>query len=87
MSPLPLRFDAASLDSSRAAALEGRDAWAASSPAVASEVAALLARVRAEGDGALREFARRFDGTALDALEVPRESWKAALEALVRRAC
>lgn len=82
MSPLPLRFDAASLDSSRAAALEGRDAWAASSPAVASEVAALLARVRAEGDGALREFARRFDGTALDALEVPRESWKAALDAL-----
>lgn len=82
MSGLPLRFDAAPLDSSRAAALEDRDAGFASTPAVAREVSALLARVRAEGDGALRDFARRFDGAALEALEVPRDRWRIALESL-----
>jgi histidinol dehydrogenase len=42
----------------------------------------ILDRVRAEGDDALRAFAREFDGVDLEALEVPREDWNAALEAL-----
>jgi histidinol dehydrogenase len=42
----------------------------------------MLMRVRGEGDGALRDFARRFDGVELDHLEVPREKWGQALESL-----
>lgn len=58
-------------------------------PAVAGQVAALIDEVRAGGDAALLDMARRFDGVTLDAVEVPRERWDAALEALdpeVRRA-
>lgn len=44
--------------------------------------ARILARVRAEGDAALRAFARDFDGVALEALEIPRSQWDAALAAL-----
>lgn len=43
---------------------------------------AMLARVRSEGDAALRDFALRFDGVELDRLEVPREQWGRALESL-----
>lgn len=49
---------------------------------VADATRALLARVRSEGDDALFDFARRFDGVELDALEVPREKWGEALESL-----
>lgn len=42
----------------------------------------LLARVRRDGDAALFDFARRFDGVTLPALEVPRECWGEALESL-----
>ena len=42
----------------------------------------ILARVRAEGDAALMAFAREFDGVALNAVEVPRTQWDAALAAL-----
>ena len=42
----------------------------------------MLRRVRTEGDAALRDFARRFDGADLEALEVPRERWGEALETL-----
>ncbi|NOK16419.1 histidinol dehydrogenase [Corallococcus carmarthensis] len=49
---------------------------------VASRVRALIARVRAEGDRALFDFAREFDRVELAALEVPRERWSAALESL-----
>ncbi|RKG99300.1 histidinol dehydrogenase [Corallococcus carmarthensis] len=49
---------------------------------VASRVQALIARVRAEGDRALFDFAREFDRVELAALEVPRERWNAALESL-----
>ncbi len=44
------------------------------------QVAALVAEVRARGDAALRDFARRFDRVALESLEVPREAVRAALE-------
>lgn len=42
----------------------------------------ILDRVRAEGDDALRAFARDFDGVEMEALEVPREAWDEALSAL-----
>jgi histidinol dehydrogenase len=52
-------------------------------------VAGILAEVRTLGDDALRDMARRFDGVALDEIEVPRSSWDRALAELdqdVRRA-
>lgn len=49
---------------------------------VPAAVAQIVARVRAEGDAALRDFARAFDGVSLDTLEVPRAEWDAALAAL-----
>ncbi|HUX32537.1 MAG TPA: histidinol dehydrogenase, partial [Gemmatimonadaceae bacterium] len=51
-------------------------------PTVRDATAAILADVRAHGDVALRDMARRFDGVELDDLEVPRDRWKAALDDL-----
>lgn len=45
-------------------------------------VAAIVRRVRADGDDALRALARELDGVELDALEVPRREWTRALDAL-----
>ncbi|HSG47224.1 MAG TPA: histidinol dehydrogenase, partial [Longimicrobiales bacterium] len=42
----------------------------------------ILDLVREQGDGALKEFARKFDDVALTELEVPREAWDRALEEL-----
>ena len=42
----------------------------------------IIARVRADGDCALREMALEYDGVSLDALEVPRATRRRALEAL-----
>jgi len=58
--------------------VRGRDA----APEVARAVAAIIADVRARGDDALRDLARRFDRVELGALEVPREACDAALDAL-----
>jgi histidinol dehydrogenase len=49
---------------------------------VRSRTAGVISRVRREGDTALRAFAREFDGAVLDALEVPRSAWTAALDSL-----
>lgn len=51
-------------------------------PEVRRQVAELLHEVRVRGDEALLEMARRFDGVALAALEVPRARWDQALDAL-----
>jgi histidinol dehydrogenase len=51
-------------------------------PELAHRVRLLLERVRREGDQALREMALEFDGVDLQALEVPRELWDAALRNL-----
>lgn len=45
-------------------------------------VASLIGEVRARGDAELHDMAKRFDGVALDALEVPREAWDEALAGL-----
>lgn len=44
--------------------------------------AAIIARVRATGDDALRALARTFDGVSLEALEVPRRRCREALDRL-----
>jgi histidinol dehydrogenase len=51
-------------------------------PGLAASVAKLIADVRARGDQALVEMAERFDGVRLDGLEVPREAWQRAADAL-----
>ena len=45
-------------------------------------VARILADIRRRGDEALRAWTARIDGVSLDQLEVPREAWGAAFEAL-----
>jgi histidinol dehydrogenase len=42
----------------------------------------IVARVRREGDAALRALAAEFDSVTLDELEVPRAAWTRALDAL-----
>lgn len=72
----------------RVAALAARDRAVlfdrstSSDPAIRERTAAIIARVRAEGDAALRDFAATFDGVTLEALEVPRTACTAALDAL-----
>jgi histidinol dehydrogenase len=50
-----------------------------SSALVRERTAAIIARVRQEGDAALRAMALEFDGATIDALEVPKSAWEAAL--------
>ncbi len=49
---------------------------------VRRRTAEILARVRADGDLALRQLAREFDGVELPSLEVPRARWLSALDGL-----
>jgi histidinol dehydrogenase len=50
-----------------------------SSTTIRERVAAIITRVRDEGDEALRAIAREFDGCVLTSIEVPRAAWDAAL--------
>lgn len=62
---------------------------AGTSDAVRRDVAALIARVRTEGDAVLYELAEQFDGVRLDALEVGADEFDAAeagLDETARRA-
>jgi histidinol dehydrogenase len=45
-----------------------------------AQVASIIADVRARGDAALRELARRLDRVSLEALEVPRKTTRSALD-------
>jgi len=49
---------------------------------VGERTAAIIRRVRADGDRALRELAREFDGVTLEHLEVPRAVWRASAAAI-----
>ena len=51
-------------------------------PQVAATASAIIAQVRTRGDDALREYAQRFDGVNLGALEVPLSDLHAALTGL-----
>ena len=59
----------------RAGSSEGGDS-------VRAAVERIIARVRRDGDGALRELALELDGASLDNLEVPRSQWTTALDTL-----
>jgi histidinol dehydrogenase len=69
-------------------ALDGADRRAlfdrlgSSDATIRERTAAIIARVRADGDAALRALAQEYDGVTLDRLEVPRSAWDAALDAL-----
>jgi histidinol dehydrogenase len=49
---------------------------------IRQRAAAIVRRVREEGDAALRAMALEFDGVTLDSLEVPPTAWQRALDAL-----
>ena len=51
-------------------------------PTVRTRTSAIIERVRTDGDDALREFARDFDGVNIEQLEVPRHYWQQALNTL-----
>ncbi len=51
-------------------------------PGLRKTVQEILDRVRREGDDALRAMARELDGAELEELEIPREAWHRALDAL-----
>jgi histidinol dehydrogenase len=77
---IAVRASVASLDARALAVLFERGS--ASDPAVRDRTRRIIDRVRTEGDVALLAFAREFDGAVMDSLEVPRASWRAALDAL-----
>ena len=58
------------------------DRTSAIDAAVGERTASIVARVRREGDGALRALAHELDGVDLDVLEVPRARWQSALDTL-----
>lgn len=70
----------ASLDESARRALFDRGT--SSDAAVRERTATIVDRVRRDGDAALFALARELDAATLDALEVPRARWTAALDSL-----
>jgi len=50
--------------------------------AIRERTAQIIARVRAQGDAALRDLAAELDGARLESLEVPRKLWRRALDEL-----
>lgn len=62
--------------SDRAAVGRLLDRAAATPVAVEEGARAILAEVRARGDAAVRELTARFEGRALDGLELPRAEWE-----------
>ncbi|MFA6165532.1 MAG: histidinol dehydrogenase [Gemmatimonadaceae bacterium] len=78
--PMAVRGSLASLDARSLPVLFERGS--AGDPAVRDRTRRIIDRVRAEGDDALLEFAREFDGAVLESLEVPRTAWRAALDGL-----
>jgi histidinol dehydrogenase len=60
------------------------DRIAGSDAVIGERTASIVARVRRDGDDALRALAVELDGVELDTLEVPRARWQAALDDLPR---
>jgi len=80
MPGLAVRGSVSTLDARARAVLFDRATSA--DPVVRERTARIIARVRADGDDALRALAREFDGVVLESLEVPRLAWRNALSAL-----
>lgn len=72
------RLDA--LDANARRELFGRSA--SPDARIVAQVRAIIDRVRREGDAALFDFARDFDGVDLDRLEVPRSAIRSALDSI-----
>ena len=84
-----LRFSGRLADLAPADRLALLDRRTSSDPAIRARTAEIITDIRSRGDAALRELAARYDGVALDAIEVPRSRWMRALDGLdaeVRRA-
>lgn len=79
---LSLRFTGRISELSRADRGSLFDRSTSSDPKVREQTAAIVGDVRARGDAALHDLARRFDGVELDSLEIPRARWTAALNSL-----
>ncbi len=77
---LRARGDFASLDAATRHAITDRTS--SRDATIGARTAAIIDDVRLNGDEALRRYARDFDGATLTRLEVPRERWIAALDAL-----
>ncbi len=58
------------------------DRTAGSEAAISERTASIIARVRGEGDDALRALAVELDGVELGTLEIPRARWRSALDGL-----
>ena len=58
------------------------DRTTASDDGVRERTTVIVARVRRDGDAALRALAEELDGVTLDALEIPRREWTHALDTL-----
>ncbi len=82
MIPARLRWQGAITEITTADRTALFDRGTSSDAAVRRDTAVIIERVRTGGDGALRELAREFDGVALDALEVPMDRCRQALEQL-----
>ncbi|HEY0929797.1 MAG TPA: histidinol dehydrogenase [Gemmatimonas sp.] len=78
--PLRARGAWSALDENTRRALDDRASTV--DPTIRERTRDLIDAVRTTGDVALFDMARRFDGAALDALEVPRAAWVRALAAL-----
>src|SRR5215207_4909244 len=78
----PLRFGGALRDLGPAERRALRERTTSADDGVRERTAAIVRRVRDEGDRALRALALELDRVALDALEVERGLWDEALEAL-----
>ncbi|MEP6731414.1 MAG: histidinol dehydrogenase [bacterium] len=70
----------ASLSASDRASLLDRSS--SGDPSVGERTGEIIARVRRDGDAALRALASELDGVVLESLEVPKHEWIAALDAL-----
>lgn len=82
VAPLVLRARGAltSLDANTRRTITDRTLTA--DPTVRAKTAAIIERVRTEGDIALREFAKTFDSVDVAQFEVPRHYWQQALTTL-----
>jgi len=76
------RRDLAALDEAPPALRAGIRRVFGQDLAPAEATARIVADVRRRGDDALRDWTARIDGVLLDDLEVPREAWQAAHDAL-----
>ncbi|MDB4882970.1 MAG: Histidinol dehydrogenase [Gemmatimonadetes bacterium] len=59
-----------------------RERTASNDASIRERTAAIVERVRRDGDEALRGLAHELDGVTLERLEIPRAMWSAALDAL-----